>query len=305
MPALEHMLRYMNLPTDVGQRLELNRKRREQGLEVHQKARDMLAKDAGKPGEIRYAADLIPLEVQNVNFRYTLLNSQTPRAKNEMSQLRNCSFQVKQGTMCAFVGKRGCGKTTLLNILGSVILPTQGDIFVPPHLRLYHISQEPLFVDGSLLENLRFGTDKDSFDASIERIVQICRRLALSDRVLSEIQSDATTAKNWYHVLSLTESILVHLARALIANPEVLVVHKPTLAFSDDTAQIVLRCFRRYVDEKGVDEDPSEIHHRRPRTCIFTASRHAGVDIADQVFVVGADGTFEVPKEKVTQEMFA
>merc|ERR1712217_804701 len=90
----------------------------------------------------------------------------------------------------------------------------------------------------------------------------------------------------WSEVLSQTQKALFNLARAMIANFEVLCIHKPTLVFDAITSNLVLGLLRDYVRHKGIAQDESTFHLRRPRTCIFTSSSPMDVEIADQVFCV-------------------
>merc|ERR1711974_317029 len=110
-----------------------------------------------------------------------------------------------QGEFIALVGPHGGGKTTLLQLLGSMLHSArEGNaavklcLFVPTHLRLLHISMEPLFFTGTLLDNLRFGLEKDHPHASMERIITICHRLGVSESTLSYLESDV--AVNWTQV---------------------------------------------------------------------------------------------------------
>merc|ERR1711924_400832 len=136
-----------------------------------------------------------------------------------------------------------------------------------------------------------FGSNPGEQDASTMRVQTICSLLGVPDSVQRHILAEDIL--NWSQVLSLSERMLLHTARALIANPEMLVVHKPTLVFDNVTAGKVLHALRSFVDEKGLEQDPSQWMHRRPRTCFCTVSRPAGVEIADRVFTCDRTGTYE------------
>merc|ERR1712159_122520 len=152
------------------------------------------------------------------------------------------------------------------------------------------------------MENLTFGTSNEAItaeegasdgnpDTHPDRIVAICNKLGVRQEVIQYIMDGVV--RNWREVLSLTESVLLHLARALVANPEGLVIHKPTLVFDDAAAETVFRALRAFVDERGLEQDPSQRLHRRPRTCFCTVSRPTGVQIADQVLQCSKMGTYE------------
>jgi len=212
---------------------------------------------------------------------------------------------VHQGTLCSLVGPRGEGKSTLLKIIGGVILPQPGSFFIPSHLRVLHMSTEPLFFLGSLYENLTFGVTPGDPDGDLDRVKEIARRLDLPERLHGMINAGMEGEKLiWGEVLSYTQRCLLCLARALITNPEVLCIHKPTMSYDENTSLRVLNLLREFVKDKGVVQDPKARHRRRPRTCIFTSSKIQGVDMSDEVWLVNkSEGIRSVPKESVVADM--
>jgi len=186
-----------------------------------------------------------------------------------------------------------------MKILAGVLLPDDGEFFIPPQLRAFHISHEPLFISGSLMENLTMGciSPKEP-DAQLERVVNICRRLGATKNVIELIGNGET--RNWGESLSASECQMVHLARGLIANPEVLVIHKPTQMFDERTALVVFKALRTYVDEKGIEQDLSGWARRRPRTCLCTITRMSGLEFVDNVLLVNETETRQIRKEEVT-----
>jgi len=92
----------------------------------------------------------------------------------------------------------------------------------------------------------------------------------------------------WYTRLSFSEKKRIHLARALIFNPEYLVLNKPTEALDPDNAELILAMLREYVDGRGVELDRSRMSLRRPRSLIFSGGTsedsHRNIEIADVVW---------------------
>merc|ERR1712187_519364 len=104
-------------------------------------------------------------------------------------------------------------------------------LFVPSHLRVLHVSGIPTLFYGTLYANLIFGVHNNHpltfhSDSRHGRVLGICRRLGLGDDVLQLVRSEHVCC--WSFLLSETQLRLVSLARALIANPEVLCIHHPT-----------------------------------------------------------------------------
>ena len=71
------------------------------------------------------------------------------------SALRKIDLQLRQGRVYAVVGAHAGGKTYFLRLLGKAMHPTCGEVFVPPHLSILHVEQDPqLFRHLSMYENL-------------------------------------------------------------------------------------------------------------------------------------------------------
>jgi ABC-type Na+ transport system ATPase subunit NatA len=84
-------------------------------------------------------------------------------------------------------------------------------------------------------------------------------------------------------VFSRSDRALLNIARAFIYNPEVLVVHNPTLLLDRNLRAICLKAFRDFVDERGLEMPPESRHKRRPRTVLFSTNNIDGLKIADQI----------------------
>jgi ABC-type multidrug transport system fused ATPase/permease subunit len=278
-PSLRQVMRIMNLPLSVEKRMSFQRACTMKTV-VMMKEEKSNTKGVGPP---ILTADTLPLQIK----------------------LKNGSIsELHQGSLIAVLGRNGSGKADLLKVLGGVKFPARshvGRFFIPSHLRLVHIESQPLFFPGTLLENLTFGVSADEpHDGSEERVLQVCRKLGLHQRLLSRTAL-AQTAFNWQEVLSEHELQLLSIARGFIANPNVLVMHTPTLGFDQQAATHVLTTMREFVDCKGVALDDSQRASRRPRTCIFSAVRAQGLKVADQVVFGDRNGFHEVEQD-IAQE---
>merc|ERR1740139_188024 len=172
-------------------------------------------------------------------------------------------LELPQGKLVALVGPKGEGKSTLLKILGGVILPKPECLFIPSHLRVLHISAEPLFFKGTLFQNLTFGVSCEA-DGKLERVVKICTRLGLSETILELVQQgeNGEELTTWNESLSYTQRCLLCLARAFIGNPELMCIHKPTMPFDEKTSVMVFDVLSEYCKNKGVEVDSSTRHMR-------------------------------------------
>ena len=68
--------------------------------------------------------------------------------------LEGLSFEIQEGKCVAILGRNGCGKTTLFNILTGQMDYDDGEVFVNPHKRMGLISQIPKFPTGYTVEDV-------------------------------------------------------------------------------------------------------------------------------------------------------
>jgi len=278
-----------------------------------------------------FAADLVPIAVKGLAYTYEsplqihkrmqLSHAHHPTANRTSAivnieeddagahgSIQNCSFSFAQGSFITLVGLSGHGKSTLMRLLGSQIVPDSGDLLIPPHLRTLHISPQPTFFYDTLHANLTYGVHKNNTeDASIERVMAVLTQLKVpkilhqyldpSNRELFDVKV------SWSTVLSTTQLGLLSLARAFIANPEVLVLHKPTVFFDDATATNIYICFYDFIVHRGFCMEAAKVASRRPRTCIITATRPQGVEAADEVFRVTPENTVPIRRQLVSTDM--
>lgn len=331
LPYLQKVVRYMNLPADLEKRMTLNRRRRALGEDARNKAREVMNKvRAEKGGSVsKFAADYVPIQLRGLEYSFEPLKA-NPLVKMNTKQklaaelaaeaektekpkdgnLRNITLEITQGQLVALVGKPGNGKSTLMRLIGAQLIPDAGDLLIPPHLRVLHISKQPVFFNDTLFNNLTYGVSKsDKTDGDANRVRNVCKVLMVSERIFKyldpERKDEFSTKAEWSEVLSQTQSQLLSLARAFITNPEILVIHKPTVVFDDATTDNTFKCLRQFVENKGLCLPKKSYRARRPRTCLITTARPKGVALADKVFTVTPEGVIEREVGAVTQDMLA
>lgn len=83
--------------------------------------------------------------------------------------LKDCSFRLPAGRICALIGPNGAGKSTLLALAAGVLKPTEGTLTTPPREAVAYVSQDkPLYPQLTVAETLRMGADlnPDRWDAA-------------------------------------------------------------------------------------------------------------------------------------------
>jgi len=309
-PGLKRMTRMMNEPTDLLIRAQLSHHQHAQSDQLIAQ----LNSNANEYDDDMPVIDRLPIFVGGISFKYELdIGSHDMPSHSVLSKdfpdHKGINFHgqmnLSLGEFVQLIGPHGEGKTTLLKLLGEVLLPKLSkDIlesddtcfFVPPHLSVIYVSSQPLFFRASLLENLSIGVMENSPDGDPERVFKICTRLGLPETIAGLIESDLE--ENWLTLMSHTELVLLGLARAFIANPQLLCVERHWMQFNDVTTTTVLGLLRDQVDSRGIEQDPDKAHLRRPRTCIMTGPekvKKLDNAVSDRVFhVSNADGIQEV-----------
>mmetsp|Transcript_117170 Transcript_117170/g.304011 ORF Transcript_117170/g.304011 Transcript_117170/m.304011 type:complete len:897 (+) Transcript_117170:212-2902(+) len=314
--ALRKLCFFLNQPTDLGARMAINRQRRKLGTQRREAARartmtqrslaQMLnAELVGTGQEVKtkeeetvFAVDTVTIEFKNVTFWYPGHNAPL---------LKRVTVEFKQGKLYALTGKRHQGKATILKLLGEVLLPDVecGEVFVPPHMRILHVSKEVGVLKAGLIPNLIFNNDLETL-GGMKRISKICELCGFSPNLLEQLsmepppgtqapahdeekEHETWSQANWATGLSQTDYARLNLARVLITNPECLVMHMPFISFSDEDAQAMTVLVRQHVQERGILMPAAERSIRRPRTAFFSSSALERCSMADKVYEVSID----------------
>ncbi|MFF6774450.1 ABC transporter ATP-binding protein [Streptomyces sp. NPDC012637] len=128
--------------------------------------------------------------------------------------LRDCSFALPAGRVCALVGPNGAGKSTLLALAAGLLRPTEGTIGAPPRERLAYVAQDkPLYPRLTVADTLRMGHElnPDRWDE------------ATALRVIADELAPDSLVRN----LSGGQRTRVALALALGKRPELLLLDEP------------------------------------------------------------------------------
>jgi len=220
-------------------------------------------------------------------------------------------IEMRQGRLISLIGPHSEGKSTMLKVLGGNLLPdvevAAGQVFVPCHLRVIHITSEACFFRGSLMDNMTYGVRPGDPDGNKTRVKQIFRHMGLPGNVLNLLEDDSLHFTNWLDVLSVSQRHLLSIARALIANPQVICIHKPTEKYSDERGKKVLALLKEFTEGHGIAQDQRVVSAKtpRPRTCIMTNVSVHAKDYADDIILVSRAGLRRIRKDDVREDMFS
>ncbi|HEY3161744.1 MAG TPA: ABC transporter ATP-binding protein [Vicinamibacterales bacterium] len=208
--------------------------------------------------------------------------------------LRGVSFQAAPGTTTALVGSSGSGKSTLISIVMAFNRPTQGRVLVDgvdlADLRLLDyrhqlasVLQENFLFDGTIAENVGYANPS----ATLEDIKEACR-IAHCDEFISQFPQGYDTVVGERGIkLSGGQRQRVSIARAILADPRILILDEATSSLDSESEQMIQDGLRRL---------------RSGRTTFVIAHRLSTIRSADQILVLEAG---EIVERGTHQELLA
>jgi ABC-type multidrug transport system fused ATPase/permease subunit len=181
------------------------------------------------------------------------------------------SVTIPTGSITAFVGPTGSGKTTLVELIGGLLRPTAGSVALAPG-RPSVVFQEPFLFSGTVRDNIVVGLDDTGIG---DDVAWDALRLARADDFIRELPAGLDTLVGERGVtLSGGQRQRIALARALVRHPALLLLDDTTSALDPATELAVLDNLRTSMSGT---------------TVVMVASRPSTIALADDVLFV-ADG---------------
>lgn len=199
--------------------------------------------------------------------------------------IRGISFEARPGTMTAFVGSSGSGKSTLINLIAGFYAPDSGEALVDGipidkvllssyRRQLGVVLQDTFLFDGSIRENIVFASP----ETSEEEFLRACR-IARVDVFVDGFDDGYDTIVGERGVkLSGGQKQRVSIARAILANPRILILDEATSSLDSESEALI---------QEGLD------WLMRERTTFVIAHRLSTIRKAHQILVVEEGQIFE------------
>ena len=163
--------------------------------------------------------------------------------ESQIKALDDASFQVEQGELAVILGSSGAGKTTALNILGGMDVPTTGQILVDnSDITKYNKKQLVGYRRTDIGFVFQFYNLVPNLTAleNVELAAQICKNSLDASETLDKVGL-SERKNNFPAQLSGGEQQRVSIARALAKNPKLLLCDEPTGALDYNTGKQILQ----------------------------------------------------------------
>ncbi len=234
-------------------------------------------------------------DIDEINGNFVFDKACYSYENNDKYAVKDFSLNVQEGETIALVGPSGSGKSTLMQLLIGFIRPQKGTIYIDGNnmneidLRSYRrfisvVSQETILFDGSIRENITYGS-KNVTEAQLWEVI---RSANLTEFVNALPEGLDTPVKENGARLSGGQRQRMAIARALLRNPRILILDEATSALDVESEALIQEALDRLI--KG-------------RTTFVVAHRLSTIRNADRIVVldqgeVAELGTHEELMEK-------
>ncbi len=209
------------------------------------------------------------IEFKDVDFKYP---------DGDEYVLENFNLKIPFGSNIAIVGETGAGKSTLVNLVCRFFEPTKGQVLIDGrdarersqlwlHSAIGYVLQTPHLFSGTVRENLLYG-NPNATEEQIERALKLVSAENVVARMEKGLDSDVGEGGD---MLSTGEKQLISFARAILADPRILVLDEATASVDTLTEQKIQAAIETII--KG-------------RTSLVIAHRLSTVKNADLILVV-------------------
>ena len=209
------------------------------------------------------------IEFDDVSFKYP---------DGDEYILEHFSLNIPFGTNIAIVGETGAGKSTLVNLICRFYEPTSGRVLIDGrdarersqlwlHSAIGYVLQTPHLFSGTVRENLLYG-NPNATDEDIRRALELVSAQSVVDKLENGLETDVGEGGD---MLSTGEKQLLSFARAILADPRILVLDEATASVDTITEQKIQSAIDTII---------------RGRTSVVIAHRLSTVRNADLILVV-------------------
>jgi ATP-binding cassette subfamily B protein len=192
--------------------------------------------------------------------------------------LENFSLDVKRGESIALVGETGSGKSTIVNLLCRFYEPVEGLILIDGvdyrersqlwlQSNIGYVLQSPHLFSGTIRDNIRYGR----LDATDEEVIEAAKLVNAHEFIMKMEDGYDSEVGEGGSMLSTGEKQLISFARAILADPRILVLDEATSSIDTETEQMIQYAINKLLEG---------------RTSFIIAHRLSTIRSADRILVI-------------------
>lgn len=235
-----------------------------------------------EPVEIKDAGDAVPMpsidgevEFEHVDFSY----------EDGNPILKDINFQVKKGETIAIVGPTGAGKTTIVNLLSRFYNVDSGRVLIDGtdiskvtlhslRTQMGVMMQDSFIFSGTIMDNIRYGNKT----ATDEEVIRAAKTVCAHDFIMQMEDGYQTQVNERGSRLSVGQRQLISFARALLADPAILILDEATSSIDTETEIVLQEGLNRLLEG---------------RTSFIIAHRLSTIKNADRIMYVAKGDILE------------
>lgn len=221
------------------QEAEASQKRINEFLKIEPEIKNNSKEHSVIDGEISF---------KNVSFTYDDTN---------IEALKNIDFTIKKGETLAVLGKTGSGKSTILSLVSRLYDVTEGQITIDgkeiSQLHLFDlrnsigvVPQDAFLFSDSIKNNIKFGKE----DATEEEVIEAAKMAVVHNNIINFNMQYETVLGERGITLSGGQKQRVSIARAIIKNPEILILDDSLSAVDTETEEAILNNLLEFCKNK-------------------------------------------------------
>ena len=191
------------------------------------------------------------IELRNIDFKYN----------DNTEVFKNLNLVIKKLDVIGIYGESGSGKSTLINILTCLLRKNKGEIIIDGNkldefniIRKYQnlfsiASQDTFLIDGTLKDNITFGSDKNYSETKMKEAVDFAR---LNKFVNNMEYGLDTYVGSTIKQLSSGQKQRIAIARSIYSDREILIFDEATNALDEENEKIILKNINDLVSKKTI-----------------------------------------------------